>query len=214
MSAGEAWLPEGGVFVTGKPLTDIWAPAGLRWRDQLAAHLHGPLRNPCLRFVRKDRSQYDLDNLVYPVVAVSGCGACESIWAFVEQGDPEGVHVREAVPPAPPQGDKTVSVYIARPSRSAVAHRPAVPELETIAAFGNDESIGMALQFDARDVPVGELSFEGPIKSLVDDLTPLFGQRMIAGRLLAKDYRVRELRITRGCAPGLAGVTVTLWYLQ
>ena len=213
MPAGERWLPGGGVFVTGKPLTDIWAPAGLRWRERLAAAMHGPLRNPYLRFVRNDRSKYDLDNLVYPVVAVSGCGACESIWAFVEQGDPEGVQIREAEPPTPPRADNAVSVYIARPSRNAVAHRPAVPELETVTAFGNDEPIGMALQFDAADVPVGELSFEGPIKSLVDDLTPLFGQRRIAGRLLAKDYRVRELRITRGYAPGQAGVTVTLWYL-
>jgi hypothetical protein len=73
---------------------------------------------------------------------------------------------------------------------------------------GDDELLGMALEFDDDDVAVGELSFDGPVKSLVDDLTPVFGQRLISGRWLAKDYRVRELRITRGQAPGVGGVTI------
>lgn len=213
MPTSAGWLPDSGVFVSGKPLTDIWAPAGLRWRDLLAARIRGPLLRPYLSFVRSDRSLYDLDNLVYPVITVSGCRACESVWARVEQGTPEGVLIREAEPPAPPQGDMSVSVYVSRPSQSAVANRPVVPELMGVGTFGNDEPVGIALQFDATGVAVGELSFDGPVKSLVDDLTPLLGQRMISGRLLAKDYRVRELRITRGHAPGRSGVTVSLWYL-
>jgi hypothetical protein len=88
-----------------------------------------------------------------------------------------------------------------------------VPELVGAVPFGDDEPLGMAVQFDSADVPIGELSFEGPLKSLIDDLTPLFGERMISGRPMAKDYRVRELRITRGHRPSSSGATITLWML-
>jgi hypothetical protein len=214
MAENEAWLPPEGIFVSGKPLTDIWSAPGLRWRDSLVARVRGPLRNPHLVFTRKDRSWYDLDNLTYPVVAVAGCAHCESVWARVEQGAPEGVLIRDQVPPSPPAASGDVfACYIARPSNASTKDRPAVPELAGVAPFGVDENLGMALQFDGERVAVGELSYDGPIKSLVDDLTPLFGHRSISGRLLAKDYRVRELRITRGHAPSRAGVTVTLWDL-
>ena len=91
--------------------------------------------------------------------------------------------------------------------------RPSVAELAGIEPYGDTEPIGLALEFDAADVTVGNLSYDGPIKSCVDHLTPLFGETMISGRMLAKDYRVRELRITRGHAPQRAGVDVTLWRL-
>jgi hypothetical protein len=202
----------GGIFVPGKPLTDIWGAPGLRWREQLQAHITRPLTNPYLTFTRNDRSWFDLDNLVYPVVAVSGCSACESIWASVERGEPEGVLIREAVPPTPLSVD-SFALYIARPSTSSVSSRAVIPELHDVEAFGGDGPLGLALEFDGSDVAVGDLSYDGPTKSCIDDLTPLFGETMISGRMLAKDYRVRELRITRGHAPERAGVTVTLWHL-
>ena len=213
MTAEASWLSTDGVFVAGKPLTDIWAAPGLRWRESLTAHIAGPLRNPHLTFTRKDRSWYDLDNLVYPVVAVSGCAPCESVWASVRVGADEGVLIRDEPPPDPPDGHDAIAIHIAQPSWGSVRDRPAVPELHGIGPFGDGEPLGMALQFDSVDVPVGELSYNGPVKSLVDDLAPLFGQRSISGRLLAKDYRVRELRITRGHAPHRRGVNVTLWRL-
>lgn len=209
----EGWLPDTGIFVAGKPLTEIWAAAGLRWRDALAAKIGGPLRNPHLVFTRKDRSWYDLDNLVYPVVSVSGRAACESVWARVGLGSEEGVLIREQPPPAPPAGADVWSVHLARPSHSSVTNRPPPPELAGAGALGDDEALGLALEFDDEGVPVGELSFDGPAKSLIDDLTPVFGQRLISGRLLAKDHRVRELRITRGHAPGRGGVTASIWFL-
>jgi hypothetical protein len=58
------------------------------------------------------------------------------------------------------------------------------------------------------------MSYDGPTKSCIDDLTPLFGESKISGRLLAKDWRVRELRISRGHRPDRTGVTVTLWQLE
>jgi len=205
--------PADGIFVGGKPVTDMWAAPGLRWRGTLAAHLAGPIKHPYLVFTRNDRAAYDLDNLVYPVVAVSGCAACESIWAVVQRGETEGVLIRDVAPPPPPTSDEYVTLYIARPSRSSVRDRAVVPELQDVLPFGDDEPIGLALEFDSPDVAVGEMSYEGPIKSCIDDLTPLFGERMISGRMLAKDDRVRELRITRGHKPERAGVTVTVWRL-
>jgi hypothetical protein len=88
-----------------------------------------------------------------------------------------------------------------------------VPELAGAGSFGHEEPLGVAVEFDAATVPVGELSFDGPLKSLVDDLTPLMGERMISGRALAKDYRVRELRVTRGHNMASNGVTVSVWML-
>ena len=205
------WLKPEGVFVEGKPLTDIWAAPGLAWRDRLAENLIGPLSHPHLAFTRWDRSHYDLDNLVYPVVAATGCRACDSIWATVERGQPEGVLVREAAPPPPPDAG-ALRVHLANPSHGSVANRPSPPELRGLRPFGGDERLGLALQFDAADVEVGEMSYDGPTKSLADDLAPLFGSpAKFCGRPEGKDDTAfRELRITRGHNPGLSGVTVTL----
>lgn len=202
-----------GVFISGKPLTDIWAAPGLAWRDRLADHLKAPLRNPFLSFVRKDRSHFDLDNLVYPVVAVTGCSACESIWATVERGLNEGVLVREMPPPPVPTAVAIRHLYLASPSHSSVANRPVPDELVDVEPVGKDEPLGLALAFDDPCVEVGEMSYEGPTKSLIDDLAPLFGWRTVRGRREGKDERVRELRITRGHASGKNGVTISVWQL-
>ncbi len=208
---GEAALAGGQVIVRGKPRTEV--SKDHPWHDALTTRVPRGLRNPHLTFTRKDRSQYDLDNLVFPVVDISGRSYCESIWATVEHGADEGVLIRECVPPPPPTGAQTFSVHIAHPSTECVPNRPPAPELEGVATFGSDEPLGLALEFDGSDVAVGEMSWVGPTKSLIDDLAPLLGQRWVRGRLEAEDRRVRELRITRGHAPRRSGVTVTLWCL-
>jgi hypothetical protein len=129
-----------------------------------------------------------------------------------ERREPEGVLVREAFPPPPPANAR--SIYIASPNQGSRAGRAAPPELGDVLPLGDDEPLGLALQFDASDTAVGELSYDGPVKALIDDLTPLFRERMISGRLHAKDYRVKELRITRRNAVGQRGVTVTVWLQQ
>ena len=154
-------IPE---FVPGKPLTDIWAKPGLNWRNTLERHLRGPLRHPHLQFRRADRARFDLDNLAYPVVSVLGCAHCVSIWATVDQGEPEGVFIDECVPPTPPEDRPTVVIHIANPSTSSVADRPPVPELKGLSVFEPDRELGLALLFDGADVPVGEMSYEGPTK--------------------------------------------------
>ena len=58
------------------------------------------------------------------------------------------------------------------------------------------------------------MSYEGPTKSLIDDLGPLLGFRSIQGRTVSADQRVRELRISRGHNPAGRGVLVSLWPLS
>jgi hypothetical protein len=102
---------------------------------------------------------------------------------------------------------------VAKPSRGSVANRPPVPELAGLSAFGVEELLGLSLAFDAPDVDVGNMSYDGPTKSLIDDLAPLFGTHVVRGKLEGNDHRVKELRITRGVRPGASGVTATLWDL-
>ncbi len=202
------------VFIEGKPLTDIWAPPGLRWRARLSEAIGRPLLHPYLRFVRNDRNPFDLDNLVYPVLAVSGCGACASIWATVSAGPTEGVWIDEAIPPPPPASSSTVTVRIEQPSVASVADRQPPPELRHVKEVAPGSPLGLSLAFDAPEVAVGEMSWEGPTKSLIDDLGPLLGTRLYRGRSVSNDQRVKELRITRGHAPGGRGVVVTAWALE
>lgn len=200
------------VFIAGKPLTDIWAPPGLRWGEKLRSAIRSPLRNPRLRFVRNDRNHFDLDNLAYPVLAASGSGRCESVWATVERGPTEGVWVWEQVPPPAPSD--SFSVRIEKPSTESVATRRPPPELAAATVVADGLPLALALEFDSAEVSVGELSYTGPTKSLIDDLGPVLGFRPYMGRrVVSEDERVKELRITRGHSVARTGVTVRLWPL-
>ncbi|MDA8045786.1 MAG: hypothetical protein M0Z30_11210 [Actinomycetota bacterium] len=200
------------IFVPGKPLTDIWAPPGLEWQRKLRSAAAGPLRNPYLRFVRNDRNHFDVDNLAYPVLAVAGCAACESVWVSVERGGAEGVWIKEQPPPPPPA--EAMSVRIEKPNTSSVPGREPPPEITEASVVAPGMLLGLSLEFDSDKVQVGELSFEGPTKSLIDDLGPLLGFRPYMGRTVSDDERVKELRITRGHFPGRTGVRIVIWPLD
>lgn len=74
------WLGPEGVVVSGQPLADIWASPGPTGHDRLAAHLTFPVVHPRLTSARIDRSHFDLDDLIYPVLAATRCDARESVW--------------------------------------------------------------------------------------------------------------------------------------
>ncbi len=200
------------IFIAGKPLTDIWAAPGLKWQATVRAAISEPLIHPRLRFIRNDRAQFDLDNLAFPVLAASECSACDSVWATVEAGELEGVWVSEERPPPAPAA--SASVYIARPSVASISGRAAVPELVGKSVVAEGCPLGLALMFDAAETQVGEMSYDGPTKSLVDDLGPLLGFRMYRGRQVSADNRIKDLRISRGHHPGTSGVTVSVWPLS
>jgi hypothetical protein len=183
----------------------------MAWRTRLEAAIHGPLPNPHLVFVRNDLHHFDLDNLAYPVVAVLGCDSCESVWASVGAGPIEGVTISDEVPPAPPSYPTAVSVRIESPSTASVPNRPMLPELVASHVVGDGGPVGLALEFDAEGIAVGEMSYVGPTKSLIDDLSPLLGARRWRGRTVSADDSVKELRITRGHRPAGRGVLVTVW---
>lgn len=198
------------IFVAGKPLTDIWASPGLRWQRLLAVALPNPLRRPHLCFVRNDHHHFDLENLVYPVLAGSGSLDCDSIWASVDTGPAEGVWITEAIPPSPPAAVTTVTVRIEQPSAGSVAGRVVPPELADAEVVAPGRTVGMALAFDSSEALLA--GYEGAVKSLVDDLRPLLGEvPYMSRRMVSDDERVKELRITRGHRLGGHGVVITLW---
>lgn len=203
---------DGSLFVQGKPLTDIWAPPGLQWQSKLRSVITSPLRRPYLRVVRNDRNHFDVDNLAYPVLAAAGCGACESVWVTVERGAIEGVWIEEQPPPPPPA--EAISVRIEKPNTSSVPGREPPPEIAGSSVVAPGMPLGISIEFDSDRVQVGELSFEGPTKSLVDDLGPLLGLRPYMGRTVSDDERVKELRITRGHFPARTGVRIVIWPLD
>jgi hypothetical protein len=205
-------VPGDVVFIAGKPLTDIWAPPGLRWLAVIKERVPAPLRHPHLRFVRNDPCRFDLDNLVYPVLAASGSSGCESVWATVEAGPVEGVWVtdRPGPPPGPPAG---VPIRIGAPNTVSIPNRLVPPELAGVDVVGPGGFVGLQLAFEPGDVHVGEMSYEGPTKSLIDDLGPLLGFRPWRDRMVSADDRVKELRVVRGQKPGAKGVVITVWPL-
>ena len=205
-------LGPGTVFVPGKPLTDIWAAPGLQWQSTLRSLIGSPLRRPYLRFVRNDKNHFDVDNLAYPVLAVAGCAACESVWVSVERGGPEGVWIDEQPPPPPPAHG--MSVRIENPNTSSLPGREPPPEIAKASVVAPGMLLGLSVEFDSDEAQVGELSFEGPTKSLIDDLGPLLGFRPYMGKSVSDDERVKELRITRGHFPGRTGVRIVIWPLD
>jgi hypothetical protein len=107
-----------------------------------------------------------------------------------------------------------VSVRVEHPNTASVATRVAPPELTDVEVVATDDHLGLSLAFDSHRVAVGEMSYEGPTKSLIDDLAPLLGSRLYRGRVVSADDRVKDLRITRGHRPSGHGVTVTAWGAQ
>jgi hypothetical protein len=101
-------------------------------------------------------------------------------------------------------------VRIALPSTASVAQRVAPPELAGVEVIAAGSNVGLSLAFDSPDVAVGMMSYEGPTKSLIDDL----GSRPYRGRMVSADDRVKELRVTRGRRPGDHGVLVGVWRLN
>jgi hypothetical protein len=124
-----------------------------------------------MRSVRNDRNHFEVDNLAYPELAVSGCETRESVWVTVESGAAEGVWIGEQPPPPPPA--EAISVRIEKPNTSSVPGREPPPEITEASVVAPGRPLGLSIELDSDEVQVGELSFAGPTKSLIDDLGPL-----------------------------------------
>lgn len=115
-----------------------------------------------------------------------------------------------------------LSRFRQHPPKEAVAFRVADPpirsrkdqqrlhEITEQTAIPGEHPLGVALEFDSATTAVGNFGFEGPIKAVLDALDPVFGHYAQG----AKDYRMHELRLTRGGQPDGHGVSVAIWPLQ
>jgi hypothetical protein len=197
------------VFVSGKP-----ALSGERdepWKELVRAHLRGTPVHPTLTFVvsalRRRGQPFDLDNLVHPVLYVMEDPIdCVSARLFV--GEPAGVLIEDRPPIVPPDEARTVRGE--RASKASDRNRVGIPEIANDPPFTDHEGIGLFLRFDANDVPI-RLGWYGPTEAVIDDLKPWLGT--YTSRQLVADHRLRDLRISRGAAPGGGGVTIDIWYV-
>jgi hypothetical protein len=200
-----------GLFVPGRPA--VWWGAGeSAWKAKLRRAITVPVAHPHLVFTvssfKRGGSYFDLENPAKPVLDIAAPQA-ETVWASMQLGTHEGVEIEDCLPPQPTRCD--LSTYIAVPAVQSSTARPTPPELAAFTMpLGDDEPLGLALAFDSAETAVAILDFTGPIKALIDDLQPLLGSYPQKGR----DYRIRELRITRGHRPGAEGVTIQLWFLE
>ncbi len=198
------------IFVEGEPPSFL-TPRENPWKEQVRAALARQLRNPRLQFVvsswKRGCQYFDLDNIAKPVLDVIGIEA-DSVWVSVTVGEPPGVVISEARPQS--VVNLLSEIHIAQPPTRSIKRLPALPELAGLPPIGTDEPLGVGLAFSAATVRVGDFGFEGPIKSLIDAMGPVLGTYHQG----SADYRIRELRVTRGIAPSESGVTVGFWLLE
>jgi hypothetical protein len=157
--------------------------------------------------LKRGYNDFDLDNLAKPVLDAIGAQA-ESVWVLVEVGNEPGLWVRDVAPPEP--APSTVTFYLARPPTASLRGVAALPELEQATPMGlPDQAVGASLRFDSAEAQIANFDFSGPVKKVIDSLWPVLGGTAKS----PADHRIRDLRITRGAAPGKIGVTISAWLL-
>lgn len=201
-----SWRP----LVAGEPVL-FMGRGEAEWKQQIRERIVEVPVNPHIRFVvsshKRRGHHFDLDNLAKPVLDVLGKEA-DSVWATVEEGQMPGVEISEQVPRGSPEG--CLSIRIEEPPSRSVKRLEPLAELAEAVAYGSQEPLGLAIEFDSPTVNIADFGFEGPIKSLVDALEQLLGSYGQGGA----DYRIRDLRIRCGQRTDGEGVTLSLWMLE
>lgn len=200
-------------FVSGEPVIFLTHKERERaWTELVRQACPQKLRHPYLGFTvasfRRGGNFFDIDN---PAKLALDCVAQtpESIWVKMNEGTRPGLEFGEQEPPVPAKVE--VSIYIALPRRRSV--KPLVPmsEVAALSQLGlMDEPLGLHLAFDSETEDIGRFDFEGPIKPLIDGLGPILGNAVQG----PADYRIHDLRITKGHNPARSGVTVSAWRLR
>jgi hypothetical protein len=199
------------IFVPGEPPTYHIprSQAEIEWQAAIREACPVSLSHPHLQFVvsswLRRGNYFDLENLSEPVLDVIGKHAT-TVWASVSLSSSVGVYISEEIPPTQPS--LVPEIYIATPPATSV-RTTLLPQLMDREMIGVDEWLGISLAFDSSTVSVGDFSLSGPVKTLPDHLGPLLGTYYRG----ARDYRIRELRITTGHRNNTSGVTIGLWFL-
>lgn len=198
------------IRVLGEPAV-FWGSREREWQVALRRAVRGTLSHPYLAFTvssfRRHGNLFDLDNLA-KVVVDEIAPAAESIWATMAEGEEPGVLIDERPPPPPPAS--ATQIYISRPPTESLAQSAPLPELLDVLPMGEEEPLGTALDFESDQIPIHALGFEGATKAAFDALGPFLGSYW-AG---PKDYRIRDLRVTKRGNPGSSGLLLSIWLLE
>lgn len=199
------------IFVDGEPVLS-GGRGQEEWQAKIRHRITGAVTHPSLTFVvsgiRRRGQPFDLDNLVHPALMVFD-DPIDSVSARMYVGNRSGLLI-ESVLPEPPPDEHLRSMYVASHSDASVRGRLGIPEIIDDPVFDEHEGVGLSLAFDRGDIPIRGGWF-GPTEAVIDDLAPWLGR--YTSRQLIADYRIRDLRITRGKSPDAAGVRITIWYV-
>jgi hypothetical protein len=132
----------------------------------------------------------------------------DSVWLTMVAGseDEQGVELAHESPPAPEPDTVVTDLVIADPPRQSV-RGAVIPELITTLELSDAPWLGLDLTFGAN-VDIGEFGFNGPIKPLIDAMSPLLGRDSRGG---PADHRLHDLRIRQGSQTD-GTVRVRAWY--
>jgi hypothetical protein len=120
--------------------------------------------------------------------------------------DDQGMELAHEPPPEPRAEDMKVDVTIANPPAISV-RGTTIPELVDHSVLSEAEWLGLELTFGAG-VDIGEFGFYGPVKPLIDAMSPILGRDRRGG---PADHRLHDLRIGHdGRVDG--SVRARLWY--
>jgi hypothetical protein len=132
----------------------------------------------------------------------------ESIWltmCLASQGC-EGVEIANEQPPIPDPDSLVADVTVASPPNLSI-RGTVLPELANTSELLDADWLGLELTF-GNEVDIGEFGFAGPIKPLIDAMSPLLGRDRSGG---PADHRLHDLRI-RTDERSDQSVRIRLWY--
>jgi len=196
------------VFIPGEPALFLTSRERA-WKAAVKAAGLADLANPALHFTvasfHRMGHRFDIDNLAKPVLECVA-GQATTVWVTTRIGNEPGVRVMDEAPPPSPQDVTTIVIESPR-SRSV---RPLVPMEAFIGLtpLGEpDQPIAIELAFAADSTAISDFGFTGPIKPLIDGMGTVLGPAPQG----PADYRIRDLRVTKGNDPLKTGVTVKIW---
>lgn len=132
----------------------------------------------------------------------------ESIWltmSLVPEGD-QGVEIGDEPPPTPDPSSVVADLTVASPPNLSVRGTILLELADSSELLGADW-LGLELTF-GRDVDIGEFGFAGPIKPLIDAMSPLLGRDRSGG---PADHRLHDLRIRKDERRNRS-VGIRFWY--
>jgi len=158
-------------------------------------------------FTRRGQ-EFDMESLAYVVLAswrhdltrsspikVGNLYRPSSLWISMSIAGygGQGLEIADEPPPSAPARSIVAELMISKPPTLSVAGN-ILPELTTSKVMNLAPYIGLDLTF-RRGTDIGEFGFAGPVKPLIDCMSPILGRDRRGG---PADHRIHDLRIRYG----------------